>query len=644
MNKNSIGAIAIIVLLFAGFAYINYKENTRYQAELAAYEERMAVLEAQRVESEVAEALLMGEVADMSDSTAVAMQRAKSIMSIGESLTEAKIAKAQTITLENDVMTLELTTKGAQPKGVTLKNYTKYAPKDERTELIEMFDPASAKMEMSFFIRNGLNNVKVNTSEYTFKALPVQSVEGGKRQSFVLDFGEGASLEYIYTLYNTEDESRNYMLDFDVKFNNMTPVMASQSSVAIDWKNTTYQNERGFSNENTYTTLSYHIEGERGIDELGVSTETKSDNVTGKINWVGFKQQFFSAVLIAPSNFSTADMSYATADEGSGYMKSFSSVMTMPYDVTTQGYNFALFYGPNQYYALKGANDLGYGDLRLQELIPLGWGIFGWVNKWFVIPVFDLLREFISNFGVIILILAILVKLIISPMTYSSYISMAKMRVLKPEVDEITAKYPKQEDAMKRQQATMDLYKKVGVNPMGGCIPMLIQMPIIIAMFRFFPASIELRDQSFLWAHDLSSYDSVLQLPFTIPFYGDHVSLFALLMAIVMFFYSKMNYAQTASSQPQMAGMKFMMLYMMPVMMLLWFNSYSSGLCYYYFLANLLTIAQTLIIRRMVDDDKIHAILKANAAKKRNPKKSKFQQRYEAMLAEAQVQQQNKKK
>ncbi len=643
MNKNSIWAIAIIVLLFAGFAYINYTENTRYQIELAEYEERMAVLEAEKAEKEVEETLLKGEIAEVSDSTVVAMHRAKSVMMIGESLTEAKIAQPEVITLENDVMTIELTSKGAQPKGVTLKNYTKYAPKGERTELVEMFDPASAKMDMSFYVRNGLNNVKINTTEYTFKALPTQSVEGGQRQIFVLSFDGGASLEYIYTLYNTEDESRNYMLDFDVKFNNMAPIMASQSAIAIDWANTTYQNERGFSNENTYTTLSYHMATDRGVDDLGVSTESKSQNVSGDIDWVGFKQQFFSSVLISKSNFSSADMSYSTANENSGYMKSFASVMTLPYDVTSESYNFGLFYGPNQYYVLKGANDLGYGDVRLQELIPLGWGIFGWVNKWFVIPVFDLLREYISSFGLIIFILAILVKLIISPMTYTSYISMAKMRVLKPEVDEIAAKYPNQDDAMKRQQATMELYKKVGVNPMGGCIPMLIQMPIIIAMFRFFPASIELRDQSFLWAHDLSSYDSILHLPFNIPFYGDHVSLFALLMTVVMFFYSKMNYEQS-SSQANMAGMKFMMVYMMPIMMLLWFNSYSSGLCYYYFLANVLTIAQTVLIRRMVDDNKIHAILKANAAKKRNPKKSKFQQRYEAMLAEAEAQRTNNKK
>ncbi len=306
--------------------------------------------------------------------------------------------------------------------------------------------------------------------------------------------------------------------------------------------------------------------------------------------------------------------------------------------------HFGFYFGPNEYTILKKVVDNKGEELQLERMIPLGWGIFGWVNRWFVIPIFNLLRQFDLNFGIIILILALMVKLVIFPLTYKSYISMAKMRVIKPEMDALAAKYPKQEDAMKRQQATMELYKKAGVNPMGGCVLMLIQMPILIAMFRFFPASIELRGQHFLWADDLSSYDSILDLPFKIPFYGDHVSLFALLMTIALFIYSYMNYQQTAS-QPQMPGMKFMMLYMMPIMMLLWFNDYASGLCFYYFLSNLLTMGQTLLVRRMVDDDKIRAIMEANANKQKNKKKSKFQLRYEELMREQeQAARKNKKR
>ena len=256
----------------------------------------------------------------------------------------------------------------------------------------------------------------------------------------------------------------------------------------------------------------------------------------------------------------------------------------------------------------------------------------GWFNRWIVIPVFDFLRNYIASFGIIILILTILVKLLIFPLTYKSYLSTAKMRVIKPEMDALNEKYPKQEDAMKKQQEMMNLYKKAGINPMGGCLPLLIQMPILIALFRFLPASIELRGQSFLWSDDLSSYDSVLNLPFSIPFYGDHVSLFALLMCIAMVGFSYINYQQTASSQPGMAGMKFMMVYMMPVMMLFWFNDYASGLCYYYLISQILTMIIMTSIRRFVDDDKIRYIMEQNSKKNKNKKKSKFQLRYEELM------------
>ena len=245
---------------------------------------------------------------------------------------------------------------------------------------------------------------------------------------------------------------------------------------------------------------------------------------------------------------------------------------------------------------------------------------------------FDFLKNYIASFGIIILILTILVKLLIFPLTYKSYLSTAKMRVIKPEMDALNEKYPRQEDAMKKQQAMMDLYKKAGINPMGGCIPMLIQLPLLWALFRFFPVSIELRGQSFLWADDLSSYDSVLNLPFSIPFYGDHVSLFCLLMGIAMIGFSYFNYQQSAASQPQMAGMKFMMVYLMPAMMLFWFNDYASGLCYYYLLSQVITMIQMTAMRRFVDDDKIRYIMEQKSAKRKNKKKSKFQLRYEELM------------
>ncbi len=652
MDRNSIIALVVGVLLLGGYMYYSSVEQNKYQAELAAYNAKLdAKAQAEAKSAAEAEAKAVAElqltstpVDSLSVEQKTQLEYQKSVNAVGEALTTAKDNVEKRYTLENDVLKIDFTTRGAQVADVTLKEYTKWA-EGERTELIKLFDPKSAIMDFEFYIRNGLNNVKVNTTDYNFIALPLQRVEGGERLTFVLDFGGDAAVEYSYTLYNGDDNSRNYLVDFDVNLRNMAPVMANQSSIGIDWRNTSYQNERGFKNENMYTTISYHFEEENSIEELGVSEDSKSDKISTQVEWIAFKQQYFTSAFIAPENFSYADIAYSTAKPYSGYMKSFSSKMAVPYNSQTEGYNFALYYGPNKYRTLKDLEELGYGKLRLSEVIPLGWGIFGWVNKLIVINAFDFLRKFISNFGVIILILAIGVKLLISPMTYSSYLSMGKMRVIKPEVDALNAKYPKQDDAMKRQQATMDLYKKAGINPMGGCIPMLIQMPIIIAMFRFFPASIELRGQSFLWATDLSSYDSIVDLPFNIPFYGDHVSLFALLMAVTMFFYSQINYQQSASSQPQMAGMKFMMVYMMPVMMLLWFNGYSSGLCFYYLLSNLLTIGQTMVIRNMVDDEKIHAMIKANSAKSKNGgKKSKFQQRYEELMAEQERLQKEKNK
>ncbi len=656
MDKKTILGIVVVAVLFLGFAYVNTKQQEKYQQEMAAWQayqdsvaaaSRPAVPAADSVaggaaESAVAasgEATAPEAAADMAETV-----RQRRIAAMGEYLTAAQEAEPEEFTVENEVMTVRFSTRGGQITGVTLKDYTKYAPRGQRDQLIELMDPASARFDMSFYVKNGLNNVKVNTMDYVFRAEPVETAGDARRVTMRLAVAENAWLEYEYLIYNKQAPERDYLVDFNVRLVNMAPQMANQTSIGIDWSNVSYQNEKGFQNENMYTTLAYRFPGESSIEELGMSDGAKSKSVSTAVNWVAFKQQFFSSVFIAPQNVSSANMAFDTAAPGSELLKSFSVQMAVPYSAQVEGYDFAFYFGPNKYAILKKVTDNNGADLHMERLIPLGWGIFGWVNRWCVIPVFDFLRNYIGSFGIIILILVILVKLVISPLTYKSYVSMAKMRLIKPQVDELNKKYPKKEDAMKKQQATMELYKKAGINPMGGCIPMLIQLPILIAMFRFFPASIELREQPFLWADDLSSYDSIVNLPFSIPFYGDHVSLFALLMAVSLFGYSYFNYQQTASSQPQMAGMKFMMVYMMPIMMLLWFNSYSSGLCYYYLLSNLFTIGQTLVIRRIVDDEKIHAVMQANAARKSKGKKSKFQQRYEELMRQQEAQQRAKRK
>jgi YidC/Oxa1 family membrane protein insertase len=647
MDKKSIIGIAVVALLFFGFAYFNTQEQKKYQEEMAAwqaYQDSVALATRPVVPAADSVALTAG---GQDAEQAAEAARERRVAALGEYLAAARDGEEREFVVENDVMAVTFSTRGGQIRDVLLKDYTKYAPRGERNIPVSLMDPATARFDLSFFVKNGLNNVKVNTMEYVFTPSAVETTDDGARAVRMrLPISETAALEYEYLIYDTKAPARDYLVDFDVRLVNMAAEMANQTSIGIDWSNTSYQNERGFKNENMYTTVAYRFPGESSIEELSMSDEERSKEITTSVNWVAFKQHYFSSVFIAPQNLSYADVGFTTAQPGSGYIKDFSARMTVPYTAQTTGYDFAFYFGPNEYSILKkvGDTDAGDGDLYLERLIPLGWGIFGWINRWCVIPVFDFLRNYIPSFGIIILILAVLVRLVISPLTYKSYVSMAKMRLIKPQVDELAKKYPKQEDAMKRQQATMELYKKAGINPMGGCIPMLIQMPILIAMFRFFPASIELRGQSFLWAGDLSSYDSVLNLPFSIPFYGDHVSLFALLMALSTFGYSYYSYQQTASSQPQMAGMKFMMLYLMPLMLLFWFNDYSSGLCYYYLLSNLLTIGQTLIIRRMVDDTKIQAIMQANAARKSNGKKSKFQQRYEELLRQQEAQQRAKRK
>ncbi|MBR3846101.1 MAG: membrane protein insertase YidC [Alistipes sp.] len=646
MNKKTLLGLVVMAAVFIAFAYYNGTEQQRYQEELAryeAYQDSVARANQPQVDPAV-QGVDAQALEALADALAAADQlHAQEVEMFGDSLMAAAEADAEQLTIDNEVMQVRFSTRGGQIVGVTLKEYTKWA-EQERTELIELFDPSVERFDLSFFVRRGMHNIPIHTADYTFVAEDVVTEGDAQVVTMRLDVAEGAAIRYQYLIYNTTTPERDYLVDMRVRFDGMEQLLSNQTSMGLDWTSMTYQNERGFSNENMNTTLSYRFPGEDSIEELGIGEGQKSEDVSTQLSWVAFKQQFFSSVLIAPEHLSGAKLGYETAIEGSGYVKKFTMQAKVDYSDKTKGYDFAFYFGPNKNSILSEVK-VGDEELYLERLIPLGWGIFGWINRWIVIPVFDFLRGYIGSFGVIILILAVLIRLLIMPLTYKSYVSMAKMRLIKPEVDALAAKFPKKEDAMKRQQATMELYKKAGVNPMGGCIPMLIQMPILIAMFRFFPASIELRGESFLWSGDLSSYDSVLELPFSIPFYGDHVSLFALLMALSTFFYSWINYKQTASSQPQMAGMKFMMLYMMPVMLLLWFNSYASGLCYYYLLSNLLILGQTFLVRRMVDDDKIRLAMENNAAKKQNGgKKSRFQQRYEELMRMQEMQQKSKKK
>ena len=620
-NKQSIIGFILIGLLF--FAYMLYNN---YQME--KYNEQLALEQA--VEAVATQASEM--VAEQSAAQNAVAQEQTEQVAAEEDPFIINAAQTEQVVLENDYLSLTISSIGAQITDATLKEYTKYAPKDERNELVKLFDPQSAAFDMSFYLKDGLKNVKVQTLAHNFTLLPVVKEQDKQIATLRLPFKGGASIDFIYTLYNQKVEERDYMVEFDVRLNDIAPIMANQTSIGVAWSNRSYQNERSYKNENMYTNLYYRHPGEVGIEDLGVSEGNKSENISTSVDWVAFKQQYFTSAIIPQNvNFTYADLAYQTTPEKSGYIKEYSMVAAVPYTPQTEGYKFDFYLGPNKFPVLKKLTDADGESLSLERVIPLGWIFSTYVSRWVVIPLFNFLSKYIESFGLIILILTLVIKLIISPLTYKSYLSTAKMRAVRPELEAINAKYPRQEDAMKKQQATMELYNKAGISPMSGCLPMLIQMPILIAMFRFFPASIELRGKSFLWSDDLSSYDSILDLPFNIPFYGDHISLFCLLMAIVLFGYSYMNYKQTAATQPAMPGMKFMTVYMMPIMMLFWFNDYSSGLCYYYLLSNIITMLMMFAIRYMVDDEKVRAKINTKMSNTKG-KKSRFQQRYEELM------------
>ena len=630
MDKKTIIGIVLMGAIFIGYVMYSSKQQAKYQ-------EYMEQVQAEQVKAEDEQTALAAEQAAIAaDSTAMAAAAEQAanreVEMFGQTLSSARSAEVKAFTMSNDYLTVDFTTQGGMMSKVTLEEYTKYAPKDERNEKVVLYDPESAKFDMEFYIKRGLNNVKVNTSEYVFQSEGVRREDGCQRLAMRLEVSEGAYLIYEYVLYDEKNPSRDYMLDFNVKFENLSPIMANQSTIGVEWSNRTYQNERSFKAENMYTTLSYRLPGEEAVEDLGMREGEVSEYIEEPVNWLAFRQQYFSQVFVAYDNFAYANAGFTTEAAGSGYLKNYKSTMGLAYNPQVAGYSMSIYCGPNKYAVLSDVEGPNGEELSMERLIPLGGWLIGWFNRWLVIPVFDFLSKYIANFGIIILILTILVKALIFPLTYKSYLSTAKMRVIKPEMDALNAKYPRQEDAMKKQQEMMNLYKKAGINPMGGCIPMLIQLPLLWALFRFFPVSIELRGEPFLWADDLSSYDSIVDLPFSIPFYGDHVSLFALLMCMAMVGFSYFSYQQNSASQPQMAGMKFMMVYMMPVMMLFWFNDYASGLCYYYLLSQLITMIQMTSMRRFVDDDKIRYIMEQNKAKQKNKKKSKFQLRYEELM------------
>jgi len=519
-------------------------------------------------------------------------------------------------TLENDLMVMKIAARGGKPYSVMLKEYKTH---DGRP--VVLFDGDSTVFGYKFFT---VDNKPIRTDELYFTPVdyhgPVVASGSPVSLTMRLEASDGAYIDYVYTM-----QPDDYMIDFESVFNSLSSVIpANTTSMALDWKMYIPQQEKGRQNEDMYTGLKYKVYQEDVVDLGGTRMQRqKKDVVTEslmKTDWIAYKDQFFSSVLVSDDFFLNAVVTSTNADPTSRYLRFFESEIGVPFAHSDRSrVKMQFYFGPNSFTLMKKY------DIELEKLVFLGRNIIRWINQFVIIPIFNLLANYIDSYGLIILILTLIIKLALSPLTHRSFISQAKMRVMKPMVDEIAKKYPKQEDAMKKQQATMDLYKKAGVSPMGGCLPMLLQMPILFAMFRFFPTSIELRQQSFLWAKDLSTYDSILDLPFTIPMYGDHVSLFTLLMTASTIISTRIS--NPSGGQEQMPGMKSMM-YLMPVMFMLILNNFSSGLTYYYFLANLISIIQTQFSRRFVSEKELLKKIEEN--KKKPVKKSKWQQRLEA--------------
>ena len=603
MDKNSIIGFVLIGVIFFGFTWYQsnqYQKQREYQAQLdsISYAEQAALMAEQ---DSIARA--SGIMAAESGTAASSGQR-KYLDSL---LNSRSNAEAGYVTLANDKLELVLSTKGAQPYSARLNDYRTYDSTD-----LYLIKPGYSDYNIAVFA--GEN---INTREVVFDVAETTDSSVVMR----LPFRNGGYLEQKYIL--PED---SYMVRNEMSFVNAEGLIPRKiNSFDIDWNVIIPRLEKGYTNEKQYSKLDYYFSGEKKPEQLGRGGRNASESIVSKVQWFAFQQQFFSAIMTAENEFSSADFSIRFYDEKDPDRNLMMCNARMQSKLRLENGNvtipFDFYFGPNHYRTLKDY------DRKYEKIIPLGGSVIGLISRGVIIPTFNFLGKFIHNYGIIILIMTILIKIVVSPLTMKSYKSSAKMNILKPEIDKLNEKYPKQEDALKKQQAMMDLYRRAGISPMGGCLPMLLQLPILYAMFRFFPASIELRQQKFLWADDLSAYDSILDLPFNIPLYGDHVSLFALLMAVSMFLYSKMTSNQM-SNDPSMAGMKFMSVWLMPLMMLFICNNLSSGLSYYYLLSNLITMLQTWFVRRyLVDEKKIHAQLAASAGKPLP--KSKWQQRLE---------------
>ncbi|OYT15870.1 MAG: membrane protein insertase YidC [Bacteroidetes bacterium 4572_77] len=632
MDKNSIIGLLLIFGIFAGFTYFNAPSEEELIAKQRKADSIAQVQMEKRFQDSVYRMQYQEEQEDtpVIAQTQIANSQSENQQQLKDkygAFSQSSAGEDQHIAFESDVLKLDFASRGGRIFSAELKDYKSY----DSLPLV-LFKGDTARFG---FVISAANRL-INTQDHYFKTY----VDGREYQGQKISISGEESVDISMRLYADADEAvlsnqyieysytlygDKYMFDFHVKMKNMETLIDSrQGYLDFNWM-ANLRNQEKIVDRFNGSAIYYKFQND-AVDELS-DNDDEEEKLPSKIKWVSYKQRFFSITLIADDAFSNGEIKqFHSASNDPKYEISMESVLAIPTaNLRDMDFGMRMYIGPNEFKRLKSY------DLDLEHQIPIGWGFFllAWINEYIVINVFTWLGGWGWNYGIVILVLTVLLKLILFPIAYKTYTSSAKMRVLKPEIDEINEKF-KNKDATKKQQATMDLYKKAGVNPLAGCVPMLLQMPILFAIFRFFPSSIELRQKSFLWATDLSSYDSIWDFPngFSIPFYGDHVSLFTLLMTVSTILYTKVNSEMMGSSSTQMPGMKTMM-YMMPIMFLGLFNEYASGLSYYYFLANIFTFAQMYLIRLTINEDKIHAKLQAN--KKKPVKKSKFQKKLEDM-------------
>ena len=618
MDKNTITGLVLIAILLVGFSFLS-RPSEEQIAEQKKYYDSIAVVQKQEeaLKAKAAAALAneKGEATGTVDSTSLffnAMQGKESFTTIQNNLVE--------ITFDN---------KGGRVYSAMLKDYNGQDGKP-----VVLFNGSDAEMNFNFYNKKET----IQTKDYYFEV--VNKTDSSLTMRLTAD--SDSYIDFTYTL-----KPDSYLLRFTIQATGMAGKLASTDYVDISWSQRARQLEKGFTYENRLAELMYKIAND-DTDNLSAAKDDEKQ-IEGRVDWIAFKNQFFSSVFIANQDFDKVNVKSRMEKQGSGYIKDYSAEMNTFFDPTgKQATDMYFYFGPNHYKTLK-ALDKGRDDKwELDNLVYLGWPLIRWINKFITINVFDWLSGWGLSMGIVLLILTIIVKIAVYPATWKTYMSSAKMRVLKPKIDEINKKYPKQEDAMKKQQEVMSLYSQYGVSPMGGCLPMLLQFPILMALFMFVPSAIELRQQSFLWADDLSTYDAFITFPFHIPFLGNHLSLFCLLMTVTNILNTKFTMQQQdTGAQPQMAAMKWMM-YLMPVMFLFVLNDYPSGLNYYYFISTLISVGTMIVLRKTTDEDKLLAILEAKKKDPKQMKKTGFAARLEAMqkqqeeMAKAK-QQQNKR-